>query len=199
MEAALTAVRVWASRFDHMQFARIALWLSAGSLISSVLLFMFPKWTVAAIVVSAAILSIGLWRVYSGRPESGKNSNKLLKIRKKREVAAIDKHRHINEQIEYIEIEWGYSKEQKRTIERFLKERAYSQMYNRLTASLLPQLITLVDQCNERGQSGCKREVSRRIRELTLLMKEELKRKKSRTVESFETSLEVFDRLLDGK
>ena len=40
-------------------------------------------------------------------------------------------------------------------------------MYNKLTASLFPQLITLIDNCNARGQKGCKREVSRRLRELT--------------------------------
>jgi len=69
-------------------------------------------------------------------------------------------------------------------------------MYNKLTASLFPQLITLIDNCNARGQKGCKREVSRRIRELTELMKEEMKKKKSESTESFETTLDVYDHLL---
>ena len=69
---------------------------------------------------------------------------------------------------------WGYTKEQEKIIEKFIKERAYSEMYNRLTASLFPQIISLIDNCNAREQKGCKRDVSKRLRELTDLMKEEL-------------------------
>jgi hypothetical protein len=69
-------------------------------------------------------------------------------------------------------------------------------MYNKLTASLFPQMITLIDNCNAREQKGCKREVSRRLRELTMLMKDEMKKKKSEPTESFETTLEVYDHLL---
>ena len=77
-----------------------------------------------------------------------------------------------------------------------IRERAYSEMYNKLTASLFPQIISLIDNCNARGQKGCKREVSKRLRELTDLMKKELQKKKSRSQESFETTLEVYDQLL---
>jgi ribosomal protein S8 len=120
----------------------------------------------------------------------------IEKIQKKRERIAADKHHHINDQINYIEVQWGYTQEQKRVIERFIEQRAYSEMYNKFTASLLPQLITLIENCNNREQKGCKREVSRRIKEITLIMKKELKKKKSQGKESFETTLEVYDHLL---
>ncbi len=120
----------------------------------------------------------------------------LEKIKKKRFREDNKKHKHINDQIAYIDEVWGYTKEQKRIIKKFIEERAYSKMYNKLTASLLPQIIILIDNCNERGQKGCKREVSRRLKELTELMKVELKKQKSNKHESFETTLEVYDRLL---
>ncbi len=122
----------------------------------------------------------------------------LEKIKKKRHKAENKKHKHINDQIAYIDEVWGYTKEQNKIIEKFIKERAYSEMYNKLTASLFPQIITLIDNCNARGQKGCKREVSKRLRRLTDLMKEELKKKKSQKSESFEITLEVYDQLLSG-
>lgn len=162
----------------------------------------FPAW-MPWIAILSLLLAAALWR---SRRKSGKFAPKskafkeMQKIRKKQERIAEDKHHHINDQIDYIESRWGYTQEQKRVIDRFLRQRAYTQMYNRLSASLLPQLIALVDHCNQREQKGCKREVSRRIRELTLLMKEELRRKKSQSEESFEVTLEVYDHLLrDGK
>jgi hypothetical protein len=129
------------------------------------------------------------------KPQS-KTYKALEKIKKKRIKLENNKHKHINDQIAYISTEWGYTKEQIKVIEKFLKERAYSEMYNKLTASLFPQMITLIDNCNARGQKGCKREVSRRLRELTMFMKDEMKKKKSETTESFETTLEVYDHLL---
>jgi len=129
------------------------------------------------------------------KPQS-KTYKELEKIKKKRIKIENNKHKHINDQIAYIDEVWGYTKAQTNIIEKFLKERAYSKMYNKLTASLFPQLIALIDNCNEREQKGCKREVSRRLRELIILMKEEMKKKKSETIESFETTLEVYDQLL---
>jgi type III secretory pathway component EscV len=123
----------------------------------------------------------------------------LEKLKKKREKTEENKHKHINDQVAYIAEVWGYSKEQEKTIDKFITQRAYSQMYNRLTASLFPQMITLIDYCNERGQKGCKREVSKRLRELTDLMKEELKKKKTKKSESYETTLEVYDQIMKGK
>ena len=131
------------------------------------------------------------------RPQS-ETYKALEKIKKKRHKIESKKHKHINDQIAYIAEVWGYTKEQDKVIERFIEERAYSEMYNKLTASLFPQIITLIDNCNARGQKGCKREVSKRLRELTSLMKEELQKKKSRSSESFEITLEVYDQLLSG-
>jgi len=122
----------------------------------------------------------------------------LEKIKKKRQKVDNNKHKHMSDQISYIDEVWGYTKEQEKIIEKFIESRAYSHMYNKLTASLFPQMITLIDNCNAQGQKGCKREVSRRLRELTELMKEELKKKKSQSTESFETTLEVYDQLLLG-
>ena len=158
----------------------------------------YPGWMIWIALLSFAGGVLLWWRqrrsdAFAPRSKAFKE---MQKIQKKREKIATDRHHHINDQIDYIDLHWGYTQEQRRIIERFLKERAYTQMYNRLSASLLPQLIALVDHCNQRGQKGCKREVSRRIRELTLLMKEELRRKKSENLENFDVTLEVYDHLL---
>ena len=174
------------------------LWFFAGLFFASTAGALYPglmPWVAVLSFVGGGLF----WWQKSDRggfvPRS-KAFKELQKIQKKREKIAIDKHHHINDQIDYIESQWGYTQEQKRTIDRFLRQRAYTQMYHKLSASLLPQLIALVDQCNQREQKGCKREVSRRIRELTRLMREELKRKKSQSQESFEVTLEVYDHLL---
>jgi len=120
----------------------------------------------------------------------------LAKIKKKREKKEKSKHKHINDQIAYIQEVWGYTQEQEKIIKKFVESRAYSEMYNKLTASLFPQMITLIDNCNARQQKGCKREVSKRLRTLTALMREELKKKKTESVQSFETTLEVYDHLV---
>ncbi len=173
-------------------------WFFSGLFLASVLAIFRSDWMIVAAILSfAAIMLLG-WKMITSRQTTPKSKvfREMQKIQKKRDKIATDKHHHINDQIEYIEIHWGYTQEQKRTIDRFLQQRAYTHMYNRLSASLFPQLITLVDQCNQKEQKGCKREVSKRIRELTLLMKEELRRKKSQSQESFETTLEVYDHLL---
>jgi nitrogen fixation-related uncharacterized protein len=150
-----------------------------------------------AAILAAIILAILLWqRRTKGYNPKSKTYKTLEKIRKEREKKSRQKHTHINDQIAYIQEYWGYTKEQQRIIDRFLKERAYSEIYNKLTASLLPQIITLIDLCNARERKGCKRDISRRITQITVLMKEELKKRKSHKNESFETTLEVYDRLL---
>jgi hypothetical protein len=120
----------------------------------------------------------------------------LEKMKKKRVKKENNQHKHINDQIAYIDEVWGYTKEQEKIIKKFIESRAYSVMYNKLTASLFPQVIALIDNCNARAKKGCKREVSRRLRELTALIHTELKKKKSQSVESFDTTLEVYDQLL---
>ena len=184
-----------------MSWLARAVCFASGLSVASLALLCCPGlsgWTAS---LSILLLLVLLWQWYRRR-ESGPRSKafrELQRIRRKQEKIAIDKHHHINDQIDYIATEWGYTKEQQRTIDRFLAQRAYTKMYNRLSASLLPQLITMIDQCLEREQKGCKREVSRRIRELTRLMKEELRRKRTQSRESFETTLEVYDRLISER
>ncbi len=150
-------------------------------------------------VVSLLALFYVLWRQkQKGFKPKSDTYKELEKIKKKREKSDNNKHKHINDQIAYIAEVWGYTKEQDKIIEKFIDGRVYSEMYNKLTASLFPQMISLIDNCNARGQKGCKREVSKRLRELTTLMKEELQKKNSKKSESFETSLEVYDQLLHG-
>ena len=150
------------------------------------------------VAVGTLLVMVYLWWQQKGKgfqPQS-ETYKELEKIKKKRHKEDNKKHKHINDQIAYIDEVWGYTKEQDRIIKKFIMERAYSEMYNKLTASLFPQIISLIDNCNARGQKGCKREVSKRLRELTDLMKVELQKKKSRSSEGFEITLEVYDQLL---
>jgi len=121
----------------------------------------------------------------------------LQNIKKKQEKKEKTKHQYISDQLSYIETQWGYTQTQKKVIIRCLEERSYREMYNKLTASLLPQIIMLIDSCNERGQKGCKREVSRRIAEMVEFVRAESKRYLSQKKEDFETTLEVYDALIN--
>lgn len=157
----------------------------------------YPPLLVWIIAVSTIGLLYYIWQIYSkGYKPQSKTYKELEKLKKRREKTNHTKHIHINDQIDYIGEYWGYTKEQEKIIKKFVEKRAYSEIYNKLTASLFPQIITLIDNCNARGQKGCKREVSRRIRDLTDLMKEELKKRKSENIDSFETTLKVYDHLL---
>lgn len=150
-------------------------------------------------VVSLLLLGYVAWKYkQKGFKPQSDTYKELEKIKKKREKTENNKHKHINDQIAYIKEMWGYTQEQEKVIKKFVESRAYSQMYNKLTASLFPQVITLIDNCNARDKKGCSREVSRRLRTLTDLMKEELKKKKSQNTQSFETTLEVYDQLFLG-
>ena len=152
------------------------------------------------IVAIFSLLGIGylVWHTKQKvfKPQS-QTYKALEKLKKKRLKIEHNKYKHINDQIAYIATHWGYTKEQERIIEKFIRERAYSDMYNKLTASLFPQMISLIDHCNARKQKGCKRAVSKRLRELTTRIKEELKRTKTLKSENYETTLEVYDHLLD--
>jgi len=178
------------------------IWLTVGLSLSSIIALCYPALIEIIFYTSLVLFVTLVWRYLWGFvskdrfiPKS-KAFKKLQKIQKKRDKIESAKHHHINDQIEYIDRVWGYTKEQRRVIDRFLEQRAYSQIYNRLSASLLPQLITMIELCIERDRKGCKREVSKRIKEISILMKDELSKQKSQTQESFETSVEVFDRLL---
>ena len=120
----------------------------------------------------------------------------IEKLKKRRIKIENNKHKHIHDQILYISKMWGYTKEQEKIIKKFIEERAYSKIYNKLTASLFPQIIILIDNCNERQQRGCKRKVSKSLKELIELMRVELKNKKYTNNEDFETSLSVYNQLL---
>ena len=177
-------------------------WLAIGLSLSSLMATLYPTFTDIIFYASLALLALLIWRYIHRLLSKDRFSPrsrefiKLQKIQKRREKIETAKHHHINDQIEYIDRVWGYTKEQRRVIDRFLEQRAYSQIYNRLSASLLPQLITMIELCIQRDKKGCKREVAKRIREISTLMKDELAKKKSQAQESFETSVEVFDRLL---
>ena len=169
-------------------------------ILSTALLGSFYPFILPWLAFGALLVMVYLWWQQKGKgfqPQS-ETYKALEKIKKKRHKEDNKKHKHINDQIAYIDEVWGYTKEQEKIIEKFIKERAYSEMYNKLTASLFPQIISLIDNCNAREQKGCKRDVSKRLRELTDLMKEELKKKKSQKSESFEITLEVYDQLLSG-
>jgi len=174
-------------------FLLLAVFLTA--LVGTFYSFMMPF----VLLISLALLIYSVWEhKQKGFNPQSDTYKEIEKIKKKRQKVDNNKHKHMSDQIRYIAEVWGYTKEQEKVIEKFIESRAYSQMYNKLTASLFPQMITLIDNCNARGRKGCKREVSRRLRELTELMKEELKKKKSQCTESFETTLEVYDQLLLG-
>ena len=168
------------------------------SIIMTALIGIFYPFFLSWIIVFAMIgLFYYFWQMYSkGYQPQSKTYKALEKIKKKREKTNHTKHIHINDQIAYIEEYWGYTKEQEKIIEKFVEKRAYSEIYNKLTASLFPQIIALIDNCNARGKKGCKREVSKRIRDLTDIMKEELKKRRSQSTDSFETTLEVYDHLI---
>ena len=166
-------------------------------IMTSIIGIIYPTALTGIVILSLLGISYLAWQYkIKGFKPQGKTYKALEKIKKKREKTNHIKHIHINDQVAYINEYWGYTKEQEKVIEKFVEKRAYSEIYNKLTASLFPQIITLIDNCNARRQKGCKREVSKRIRVLTDIMKTELKKKKSQNFESFETTLEVYDHLI---
>jgi len=165
--------------------------------LTAVLGIIYPNTLVGVAIVSFVGMLYMLWRQkQKGFKPQSDTYKELEKLKKKRVKIDDNKHKHINDQVLYIAEVWGYTKDQEKIIEKFIETRAYSPMYNKLTASFLPQMISLIDKCNARKQKGCKREVSKRLRELTLVMKEELKKKKTQNTENFQTTLEVYDQLL---
>ncbi len=176
-----------------MQIFFVLLGVFSTALLGSFYPFVLP-WL--AFIVFLVVVYLWWQKREKGFQPQGETYKALEKIKKKRHKEDNKKYKHINDQTSYIAEVWGYTKEQEKIIEKFINERAYSEMYNSLTASLFPQVIALIDYCNARGQKGCKREVSKRLRELTILMKEELKKKNSQKSENFETTLKVYDQLL---
>jgi len=120
----------------------------------------------------------------------------IAKINKKRQVEQHQKHDTINNQVAHIQELWDLSKDQQRTFVNFIEKRAYTDLYTKMTNSLLPQLIRMIEICIEQHKKGCKREVQRRINELTKIMKAEISRTQAKKKDDFETTSEVYDQLL---
>ncbi|MFK5976114.1 MAG: hypothetical protein QM493_06365 [Sulfurovum sp.] len=179
-----------------MQILLVSLAIFITSIVGSFYPFIMP-------LVAIGSLLIILFFAYRMRKKEfrpkGKKYKLLHKIKKKREKVEKDKHKHISDQINYIEKVWGYTKEQENIIKKFVETKAYLELYNKLTASILPQIITLIDNCNEREQKGCKRDVSQRLKSLSLLMKQEMQKSQHEKKENFDISLEVCDQLLSEK
>lgn len=168
--------------------------------LTSFLGILFPSLLFFVAFISSMLLGYTLWQEKNRGFTPQSHSYKMIeKIKKKREKSDLKKHHYISDQIAYIEEVWGYTQEQHKILHRCLDSRAYLESYNRLSASLLPQIISLIDHCNAQEQRGCKREVSRRLRELTHFIKVELEKKQGEKQEHFETTLEVYDRLLSQK
>jgi len=165
-------------------------------LIISIVGFFYPYFLFFSAIVSiiALLLEFLNFKKRAFAPKSVE-FKELKKLKRKAIKKEDKKHRFINDQIEYIRDIWGFTKTQNNTIEKFLKERAYGKIYTKLTASLLPQMILLIESCNQKERKGCKREVNRRLNELTNIMKEELKNRKKEAQDSFETMAEVYDYL----
>jgi len=120
----------------------------------------------------------------------------IEKLNKKRQVEQHRKHDNINNQVAHIQELWDLSKDQQRTFVNFIEKRAYTDLYTKMTNSLLPQLIKMIEICIEQHKKGCKREVQRRINELTKIMKAEISRTQAKKKDDFETTSEVYDQLL---
>ncbi len=125
-----------------------------------------------------------------------KEHKALLKIKKQHENEKLHKHDNINNQIAYIQDIWELSKHQQKTFKDFVEKRAYSDLYTKMTNSLLPQLIKMIEICIDQNKNGCKREVTKRINELVKIMKTEISKTKSQTKDHFETTSEVYDKLI---
>lgn len=165
--------------------------------VTALLGMVYPVTLMVVAMVSFVGMVYVLWQQkQKGFKPQSHSYKELEKIKKKRAKKAQVQHKHIGDQINYIAHHWGYTKEQAKIIEKFIDGKKYGDLYNRLTASLLPQMITLIDKCNEKNQKGCKREVSKRLRELTKLMKTELKNQNAQKSENLEITFEVYDHLL---
>jgi Ca2+/Na+ antiporter len=161
--------------------------------------------------VSAFLLSVVLFAYFIAVLAlyfRSKKEKKRLKVKKTKEQKAIEKlknskakekkrkHDLIHNQVAYISEIWELSKSQERAFVNFIEAKVYTDLYSKMTSSLLPQLTKMIEECLEREKRGCKREVQRRINDLVAIIKSETKRKKAQKRENFETMSEVFDKLL---
>jgi len=130
------------------------------------------------------------------RVKKSKEHKAITKLKNSREKEAEKKHDFITNQVAYIASVWELSQMQEKTFSSFIEKKAYSELYSKMTTSLLPQLTKMIEECIERDMVGCKRDVSSRLNELVFVMKEEIKRKRKAKKENFETMRDVYDHLL---
>ena len=172
------------------------LYIYIAIFITSALGLFSNKFLIVTLIVSIFLLGYHWWQKGKNYQPKSKEFKELEKLKNKTAKKELAKHRFIEDQIAYIDRIWGYNKSQESITKKFIEQRAYGKIYTKLTASLLPQLILLIEECNNQNKKGCKKEVNTRLRELIAIMKEELKNSKSQKKESFETTLEVFDYLV---
>ncbi len=122
-------------------------------IIIAIIGIVFPKSLYFIILAALLLIFYDLWQQKSGQPSS-KEFKELKRIKRKRERKELQKHRFIEDQIAYIGKIWGYNKSQEKIVQRFIQQRAYGKIYTKLTASLLPQLILLIEECNAQIQKG---------------------------------------------
>ncbi len=155
----------------------------------------FPKSLLYIAIVAFLLL---LFLVFTIRKDSffpqSQEYKELERIKKRRKKQEDKKHKTIVDQFKYIELHWGYTKTQSKVIEQILTTRAYKSIYRKLTIAILPQLIELIDKCNNKEKKACKQEINKRLNELASLLKETIKQQKQRAKEEYEVSLEVLDR-----
>lgn len=121
----------------------------------------------------------------------------LQKLKNTHDKENVRKHDYITSQVAYIADIWKLSQVQEKTFSTFIEKKAYSELYTKMTASLLPQLTKMIEECLARDMQGCKRDVSSRLNELVYVMKAEIARKKKQKKEDFETMRKVYDHLID--
>jgi len=175
------------------------LYIYLAIFITSALGLFSSKFLIATLLISIFLLGYHWWQNGKNYQPKSKEFKELERVKNKTAKKELAKHRFIEDQIAYIGRIWGYNKSQENTAAKFIEQRAYGKIYTKLTASLLPQLILLIEECNNQNKKGCKAEVNARLRELIAIMKEELKNSKQQKKESFETTLEVFDYLVKDK
>jgi len=170
--------------------------LTAIFAVSVIGIFMPVALFYLAVVSLVLIVILAFKAKKQGKAKQSDTYKELEKIKKKRKKEDDKKYKEIKAQLNYIEKNWGYTQTQAKTIEKLLESRAYESIYRKLTISILPQLIKLIEKCNQKEQVGCKREVNKKISELNGILKDAIKEHKSRHQESYEISLEVLDRLM---
>lgn len=175
-----------------------------GVFVASILSFFFEGLFFSVLMVGLFIYFIIVVSLHFRKMKGGKKlkvkmtkeQKGLEKLKDARLKEAQNKHDFITNQIAYIASIWELSQMQEKTFSTFVEKKAYSELYTKMTASLLPQLTRMIEECLERDMLGCKRDVSSRLNELVFVMKAEIKRKKKRKKENFETMRDVYDHLL---